>query len=157
MFQLETRSKTGSKKKIAFLMISYLLPGCFLPLLLFKQNTDPTGFEFTFLTYLFYSLIISFTLSSELDNLLVTQTEVEIFNSLPVDDRLIVRAKLYMLNRYVMMLTIPLFVPGATYYYMFMHSVPRAVMYFAAGFMLCYFLVNMLMLIYASAVKMFKA
>jgi hypothetical protein len=157
LFKLETRSRSGSKRKMAFLMITYLLPGCFLPLLLIKQNTDPTGFEFTFLTYLFYSLVIAFTISGELDNLLITRTEAEIFNAMPLDDRLLVRAKLFMLNRYIMMLAIPLFVPGATYYYFIMKSVPRSVMYFVAGYMSCYFTVSILLFLYAAAIKIFKA
>lgn len=157
LFKLETRSRSGSKRKMAFLMISYLLPGCFLPLLLIKQNTDPTGFVFTFLTYLFYSLVVAFTISGELDNLLITQTEVEIFNAMPIDDRLLVRAKLFMLNRYIMMLAIPLFVPGAVYFYFILKSVPRSIMYFLAGYMLCYFTVSILLFLYAGAIKIFKA
>ena len=98
LFKMETRSRSGSKRKMIFLMISYLLPGLFLPFLLYKQNTDPTGFEFTFLTYLFYGLIVAFTISSELDNLLVTRNEAEIFAAMPLEDGLLVRAKLYMLS-----------------------------------------------------------
>jgi hypothetical protein len=157
LFRLETRSKSGSRRKLIFLMSSYLLPGIFLPLLLYKQNTDPTGFEFTFLTYLFYSLIVCFTVSSELDNLIVTQTETEIFTAMPVDDRLLVRAKMFMLVRYLLVLIIPLFTPGAVYYYFMLKSVPRSIMYFAAGFMLCYFTVNLLLLLYGMAIKTFKA
>lgn len=156
LFKMETRSRSGSKRKMIFLMFSYLLPGLFLPFLLFKQNTDPTGFEFTFLTYLFYGLIVAFTVSSELDNLLITRNEAEIFAAMPLDDGLLVRAKLFMLGRYLWLLTIPLFLPGAFYYYLMMKSIPRSIMYFAAGYMLCYFTVNMLVLIYAAAIKIFK-
>ena len=156
LLKLETRGRAGTGKKIVFLMITYLLPGCFLPLLLVKQNTDPTGFEYTFLTYLFYSLIISFTISSELDNLIVSKNESDIFSALPVSGRLVAGAKMFMLNRYIFILAIPLFTPGAVFYYSMMRSVPRSIMYFMAGYMMCFFTVNILLLVYSVALRILK-
>ncbi len=156
LLKLETRGRAGTGKKIVFLMITYLIPGCFLPLLLVKQNTDPTGFEYTFLTYLFYSLIISFTISSELDNLIVSKNESDIFSAMPVSGRLVARAKMYMLNRYIFILTIPLFAPGAVFYYTMMRSVPRSIMYIIAGYMMCFFTVNILLLVYSIALRILK-
>ncbi len=156
LLKLETRNRAGSEKKILFLFISYLIPGCFLPFMLARQNVDPTGFEYTFLTYLFYTLIISFTVSSELDNLIVSQNETDIFSALPVDSGLLAGAKSYMLNRYIFMLVIPLFGPGAVFYYRMMNSVPRAIMYFAAGYMLCMFTINSALLVYSIALRVLK-
>src|SRR5436190_23201847 len=101
LFKLETRSKNGSNRKLLFTMVSYMVPGLFLPLLLLKQNSDPTGYEFTFLSYLLYSLIFAFTITTELDNQVISKAEIDIFTSMPVDDELIIRAKLYVILRYV--------------------------------------------------------
>ena len=113
LFKLETRSKSGSNRKLLFTMISYMIPGLFIPFLLFKQNTDPTGFEFTFLTYLFYSLILSFTIITELDNLVISKAEIDIFTSMPIDDNIIVRAKLSVINKYVFLVRFPCLFPAA--------------------------------------------
>lgn len=157
MLKLETRSKSGSNRKLILLNISYLIPGFFLPWLLLKQNTDPTGFEFSFLTYLFYSLILCFTIITELDNLIISKTEAEIFSSMPVDDRLMVNAKMYMITRYIAFLSAPLLLPGSIFYYMIMRSFPRTVMYLIAGFMLFFFILNILALLYCVALKVLRA
>ena len=157
LLKLETRSKTGSSRKLLLLNIAYLLPGIFLPLLLLKQNTDPTGFEYSFLTYMFYSLILSFTVISELDNIIISKTEAEIISFLPVANNLLTGAKMYMLLRYTLFLTLPLLVPGGLIYYSFMRSFPRTLMYMASGFMLLLFVVNIITLLYSIALRIFKS
>jgi len=117
LIKLETRSRSGSSRKLVLIYISYLLPGLFIPWLLIKQNSDPTGFEYAFLSYLLYSVTIIFTLINDLDNLVISKSEVEIFTVLPADDRLIVRAKMYMMMRYFTFLSIPLLIPGSLFYY----------------------------------------
>ncbi len=153
LFKLETRSRSGSNKKLLFTMFTYMLPGLFLPFLLAKQNADSTGFEFVFLTYLFYSLLISFTIITELDNLVISKAETNIFSSMPIEDELIVRGKLYVIIRYVFILSVPLLIPGSIYFYLLLKSFPRTVMYFIAGFMLCLFLAYTLILLYSIALK----
>jgi hypothetical protein len=157
LLKLETRSKNGSNRKLLLLNISYLLPGIFLPMLLFKQNTDHTGFEFSFITFLFYSLILSFTIISELDNIIISKSETELLSSLPIDDNLLVRAKMFMLTRYILFLSLPLLIPGSVFYYFLIKSVPRAIMYIAAGAMLFYFIVYLVILFYSMALRVFRS
>ncbi len=155
--KLETRSKDGSGRKLILVLFSYLLPGVLLPLLLFKQNADPTGYDYSFLTFLFFSLVIAFSIVSEFDNILISKTEAELFSSLPLDDELIVHAKMYVLWRYVFITTLPLLIPGSVFFYLLMHSVPRALLYFISGQMMCLFLVYTLLLLYSIAMKIFKS
>lgn len=157
LLKLETRSKTGSNRKLLLLNISYLLPGLFLPWLLVKQNTDPTGFEFSFLTFLFYSLILAFTIITELDNLIISKTEADLLTSMPIDDGLLARAKMYMITRYTIFLCIPLLLPASIFYYSLIRSFPRTFLYIFSGFMLCFFTVNILILVYSAALRIFKA
>jgi hypothetical protein len=154
--KIETRSRDGSRRKMALLVFSFLLPGIFLPLLLFKQSTDPSGFEFTFLTYLFYSLIIAFTVINEFDNLIISSTEAEVITALPLDDELLVNAKLFVILRYVFFISLPLLIPGSIYYYLVLKSGVRSVLYFVSGFMLFLFLINILLLLYSIALRNFK-
>lgn len=154
--KIETRSRDGSRRKMALLVFSYLLPGIFLPLLLFKQSTDPSGFEFTFLTFLFYSLIICFTVVSEFDNLIISSTEVDVITAMPLDDELLINAKLFVLLRYVFFISLPLLVPGSIYYYLALRSEVRSILYFVSGFMLFLFLINILLLLYSLALRNFK-
>lgn len=157
LLKLETRSKNGSGKKLLLINLSYLIPGLFLPWILVKQNADPTGFQFSFLTFLFYSLILAFTIISELDNLVISRSEAEILSAMPIDDKLIVRAKMYMLQRYITFLCLPLLLPGSIFYYSLMRSVPRAIMFILAGFMMCFLTVNLLVMLYAMAIRTFRA
>lgn len=157
LLKLETRSRNGSNRKLLLLNISYLLPGIFLPLLLSKQNTDHTGFEYSFITFLFYSLILSFTVISELDNIIISKSETELLSSLPIDDSLLVRAKMFMLTRYIFFLSLPLLIPGSLFYYLMLKSIPRAIMYFAAGEMLFYFIVYLIILAYSMALRVFRS
>ncbi len=157
LLKLETRGKSGSNRKLLLLNISYLLPGIFLPWLLVKQNTDPTGFEFSFLTFLFYSLILSFTIITELDNLIISKTEADLLTSMPIDDALLARAKMYMISRYLVFLCIPLLLPGSVFYYSLIKSFPRTFLYIFSGFMLCFFTVNILILLYSAALRIFKS
>ena len=157
LLKLETRSKTGSGRKMLYLNISYFIPGVFLPWLLLKQNSDPTGFQFSFLTFLFYTLIISFTVITELDNLIISKTESEILSAMPIDNRVLINAKMYMITRYLIMLSAPLLLPGSIFYYSLMRSFPRALLFLISAFMLCYFIVNILILLYSAALRIFKA
>lgn len=157
LLKLETRSRTGSNRKLLLLNITYLLPGIFLPLLLVKQNTDPTGFEYSFLTFLFFSLILTFTVITELDNLIVSRTEAEIFSAMPIDNGLLVNAKMFVITRYTFFLSLPLLLPGSFFYYTIMRSFPRTFVYFISGFMLLFFTVNILILLYSMALRNFKA
>jgi hypothetical protein len=157
LLKLETRSKTGSNKKLLLLNISYLLPGIFLPWLLVKQNADATGFEFAFITYLFHSLILAFTVITELDNIIISKNESELLSSMPINDSLLARAKMYMVSRYVIFLTFPLLIPGSIYYYLISDSFSRSFLYLVAGFMLCYFTVNVIIFLYSAALRVFKS
>ncbi|MCI0450536.1 MAG: hypothetical protein L0Y79_12275 [Chlorobi bacterium] len=157
LLKLETRSKSGTNRKLLLLNISYLIPGILLPWILTKQNTDPSGFEFIFVSYFFFTLIILFTIITELDNLIISGSESEIFSSMPIDDPLLVNAKMYMFLRYSFFLTSPLLVPGSVYFYFMMKSLPRAFLYFASGFLLIFFLINILILLYSAALRIFKS
>jgi len=157
LLKLETRSKTGSGKKMLYLNISYFIPGVFLPWLLLKQNADPTGFQFSFLLFLFYSLILSFTVITELDNIIISKTESEILSAMPIESRLLINAKMYMITRYLLLLSLPLLVPGSIYYYFLMRSFPRALLFFISAFMMCFFIINLLILLYMAALRIFRA
>ena len=157
LLKLETRSKTGSGRKMLYLNISYFIPGVFLPWLLLKQNADPTGFQFSFITFLFYSLIIAFTIITELDNLITSKTETEVLAAMPIDNRLLVNAKMYMVTRYLLLLSLPLLVPGSIYYYAIMRSFPRALLFYLSAFMLCFFITNILILLYSAAIRTFRS
>ncbi|MEO8512089.1 MAG: hypothetical protein ABI543_00885 [Ignavibacteria bacterium] len=157
LLKLETRSKTGSGRKMLYLNISYFIPGVFLPWLLLKQNADPTGFQFSFLLFLFYTLILSFTVITELDNIIISKTEAEILSALPIESRVLINAKMYMITRYLMLLSLPLLVPGSVYYYFMMKSLPRAFLFFISAFMICFFVINLLILLYSAALRIFKA
>lgn len=156
LLKLETRSHDGSKRKLIMLLISYLLPGIFLPFLLYKQNPDPTGFEFSFLTYLFFSLALSFTIISEFDNLIVSKTEIDIFTAMPIDDELVVNAKLYGIFRYIFIISLPLLVPASFYYYNISGSISSALLYFISGYALCLFVIYILLFFYAAASRILK-
>ncbi|RPI13099.1 MAG: hypothetical protein EHM58_19110 [Ignavibacteriae bacterium] len=156
LFKLETRSNDGSKRKLFMLFISFLLPGLFLPFLLYKQNPDPTGFQFAFLTYVFFSLVLSFAVISEFDNLIMSKTEIDIFTALPVDDEIIVSAKMYGIIRYIFIMSLPLLLPSGVYYYLILRSFPRAVIFFISGFFLCLFVINILLFIYSIALRKLK-
>ncbi len=156
LLKLETRNRSGSTKKIVILFISYLLPGLFLPFLLFKQSVDPTGFQYVFMTYLFFTVLLCFTVISELDNLIVSKTEVDLFGTLPLDDNIIVNAKMYMIIRYLLLLTVPLLLPGSVFYYFMVKSIPRVVLYYLSGLILAQFTVNILLLIYCFALNSFR-
>lgn len=156
LFKLETRTRTGSIRKIVILMFSYLIPGWFLPFLLFKQNTDPTGYEYVFLTYLFFTVILSFTIISELDNIIITRSESEIFSILPLEEATIVNAKMYVIIRYLALLAVPLLLPGSFYYFFIVKSFQRVLLYYLSGFILSLFIVNLIMLIYCIALMNFK-
>ena len=157
LLKLETRSRTGSGRKLIFLIISYLIPGIFLPWILARQNTDPTGFEYTFLTFLFYSLILSFTIITELDNLIISRSEAEITAALPVNNSTLVNAKMYVITRYIALLSLPLLLPGSIFYYTIMKSIPRAIGYIISGYMLSFFVINILVLLYSAALRLFRS
>lgn len=157
LLKLETRSKTGSNKKLLLLNISYLIPGIFLPWLLLKQNSDPTGFEFTFITYLFYSLILAFTVITEMDNIIISKSETELLTAMPISDKLLARAKIYMLSRYTIFLTLPLLIPGSLYYYLLSNSFSRSFLYLVSGFMMCYLTVNIITFLYSTALRIFRS
>ena len=156
LLKLETRSRTGTNRKLLLIYISYLIPGMFIPWLLIKQNTDPTGFEYTFLSFLLYSITIVFTIINELDNLVISKSEAEVFTALPVDDKLIVNAKMYMMLRYFTFLSIPLIIPGSIFYYFIVQSFLRVFMYAVSGLMLILFLAFLITLLYTAALVLIK-
>jgi hypothetical protein len=156
LFKLETRSRSGSNRKIIILIFSYLLPGLFLPYVIFKQSVDPTGYEYAFLTYLFFTVILSFTFISELDNLVISKTETDVFSTLPVEDEIIVSAKIYVIIRYLLILSLPLFIPGSILYYFIVRSVPRILLYYFSGLILAQFIVNVILLVYCIALMNFR-
>ncbi len=157
LLKLELRGKTGSGKKMLLLNASYFLPGVFLPWLLLKQNTDPSGYQFSFILFLFYSLIIAFTLISELDNLITSKTETEILAVLPIESNIILSAKMHMITRYLFLLSMPLVLPGSIYFYALIKSFPRAVMFYTAAMMLIFFTAYIILLLYSVVLKLFRA
>jgi hypothetical protein len=157
LLKLETRSKTGSNRKLLLLNLTTTIPGIAIPWLLIKQTTDPTGFEFSFITFLFYSLILMFTVVSELDNLVISKTEAEIFSAMPINDNLMVNAKMFMIWRYVTFLSLPMLLPGSIFYYSILRSYPRALVYILSGFMLFFFITNVLILLYSAALRIFRS
>lgn len=156
LLKLETRNRSGSAKKIVILFISYLLPALFLPFLLFRQSADPAGFQYVFLTYLFITVLLCFTVISELDNLIVSKTEIELFGTLPLDDNIITGAKMYMIIRYLFIITIPLLLPGSFLYYFVVKSIPRCILFYFSGLMLAVFTANIVILVYCLALRSFK-
>lgn len=156
LLKLETRSRSGANRKLLLLNISYLLPGIFLPWLLVKQSTDASGFEYVFFTYFFYSLILAFTFITELDNLIISKTEADLLSSMPIEDKLLIRAKMYMILRYLIFLSVPLLVPGGVFFYFIVKSFPRALLYVISGFMLLYFITNLMILVYSAALRYLK-
>jgi len=156
LLKLETRSRTGSNRKLFIIYITYLIPGVFIPWVLIKQNLDAGGFEFTFLSFLLYSITICFTIINELDNIIISKSEAELFSAMPVNNRLIVSGKTYMMLRYYLYLSIPLLLPGSIYYYSLVRSFPRAILYLISGFLLILFIANIITLMYAAALKFLK-
>ena len=153
LYKQEIRGRDGSKKKLILLFFSYILPGIFLPLLLSGQNTDPTGLEYSFLTYLFFSVILAFTTITEFDNLILSKTEIDLFTSLPIDDELIVYAKLRVILRYLFVISIPLLLPGSIFYFFIIRSALRSLLYYISGMMLFVFLVNIFLMLYGMILK----
>jgi ABC-2 type transport system permease protein len=152
-FRLETRSKDGSFKKLLLLFISFSIPGILLPLILAKNISDTTGFTYSFISFLFYSMIIAFTIISELDNIVVTKNEVNLLTILPVQDEVVVKAKMIVLYRYVFIIVIPLLIPGGLFYYLQTKSVIFSLLFLFAGFNLCLFIVYVIILLYSVAVN----
>ena len=156
LLKLETRGSTGTNRKLFIIYFTYLIPGVFIPWLLNKQNMDVTGFEYSFITYLLYSITICFTIINELDNIIISKSEAELFSALPIDDKLIISGKMYMMLRYYLFLSIPLLLPGSIYYYSLLKSFPRVLLYLVSGFMMILFISNIITLIYILAVKLLK-
>ena len=156
LLKLETRSRTGSNRKLLIIYFTYLIPGFFIPWILLKQNLDADGFEFAFLSFLLYSITICFTIINELDNIIISKSEAEIFSAMPIDSKLIVTGKMYMMLRYYLYLSIPLLLPGSIFYYSLVRSFPRMLLYLISGFLLILFISNITTLIYAAALKFLK-
>ncbi len=152
---MELKSRDGSIKKLLLLFISYSLPGWFLSVLLFRQNIDPTGFEFAFLTFLFFSMILCFTILSELENLIITKTEAELLGIMPIDDNTAAGAKMYVIVMYLAVLTLPLMLPGSIFYYLIVKSIPRAFLYYVSGYIMCVFIVSVILLLYSFLIRSF--
>jgi hypothetical protein len=157
LLKLETRSKTGSGRKLVILYITYLIPGVFIPWLLLQQNQDVSGFEFSFITYLLYSITICFTIINDLDSIIISKSEAELFNILPLTDKMIVDGKMYMMFRYYLFLSIPLLLPGSIYYYSLLKSFPRVLLYLLSGFMMILFISNIITLVYTAALKILNS
>lgn len=135
------------------LNFSFFIPGVILPLLILHQNTDPTGFNFSFICFTIYLLIISFTLISEADNLITSKTESEVLTVMPINTNILVRAKMFMYTRYLFLLSFPLFLPGSIFYYYLFRSLPRAVVFYISAYMLCYFICLVILFLYSAAVN----
>jgi hypothetical protein len=151
--KLETRNRKGSRAKLLLMLISYLIPGIFLPYFIYKQNIDPTGFEFAFLTFLFFSMIFAFTMVSEFDNLVISKTELDILSVMPVDIVTVVKAKLTVIFRYVLIITIPLLLPSFLIYSRITGSFYYAWLYYLSGLMFFFFIVYILLFIYSALLK----
>lgn len=156
LLKIETRGRDGSIKKLIILFISYSLPGWFLPVMLYNQNIDPTGFEYAFLTYLFFSVILCFTILSELDNLILSKTESELLGILPISSSTVAGAKMYVITRYLLFLTLPLMLPGSMFYYLIVKSVPRALLYYFSGYIMCLFITCVILLFYSFLLRSFR-
>jgi hypothetical protein len=154
--KVELRSKDGSARKLFMLLIAYLLPGLVFPFLIYKQNTDPTGFQFTFLTFLFYSMIMAITSVMEMDNLVISKSERDMLAYFPLRDELIVTAKLYVIRRYAFIISLPLLIPGAFYYFVLLRSVTHAILYLVSGILLTFFVLSLLLLLYSFTFRLLK-
>lgn len=152
-FRLETHSRNGSNTKLFLMFLSYFVPGILVPLLLFKQNQDPNGYEYAFVTYLFFSVVAIFTVISEFDNMVISKSEHEVLSLLPVSDNLIVEAKLQLVLKYVSLICVPLLLPSATFYTIILNSFKFGVLYFVSGFAMLLFFVSLLLLIYVIVLK----
>jgi hypothetical protein len=155
--KLEFRGKDGSAKKIILVLLSYFVFGFMVSFFTYEQTLDSTGFEFAFLTYLLFSIVIIFAAMTELDNLIISAAEIEILSMLPIDNNVIAKAKLYMLGLYIFTVSIPLLLPGSYFFYLGVRSVPHAVMYAAGGFLLFIFLMHLLLLVYSIALRNVRA
>lgn len=131
LLKMETRGRTGSGRKMLLLNLSFFIPGLFLPYILFKQNADPTGYQFAFAAFMFYSLITAFTILTELDNLITSKTEAEIITVMPVDTSILVNAK----NVYAQQVPAPSYCsPAAAGKYILLCNIKIS----AAGFIVLY-------------------
>jgi len=64
---------------------------------------------------------------------------------------------MYVILRYLFVLSLPLMVPGSIFYYFIAKSLPRAFLYYASGYVMCLFVTNVLLLIYSFVLRNFKA
>lgn len=156
LLKLETRSANGSYSKLILLLTVQIIPGMFIPFLLYKQTADTSGFQFTLLTFTFYSLIILFNIVSQLDNLVLNQNEAELYTNILIDNTLISKAKIYFLNRYIFLLSLPLLLSGNIFYYQMTKSILRSVVYFGSGLMFFLFLSSITLFIYSLLLRNLK-
>lgn len=155
--KLEFRGKDGSAKKIMLVLLSYFVLGFMVSFLVYQQSLDSTGFEFTFLTYLLFSIAIIFAVITELDNLIISVPEIETLSILPIEYRVIVEAKLYSYGPFMLIHCAPLLLPGSYFFYLNVRSVPHTLLYVAGGLMLLVFLMCLLILIYSIALRNVRA
>src|ERR1051325_2581616 len=154
LFRLETRSSDGSTKKLIYLLLTYLIPGMFISFLILKQSQDSTGFQFAFLTYLLFTVLILFTLTTEFDNLLMSKTESDVLTNLPLTGDMISLAKVkYVFPRYLFFLTVPLLLPSSFYYYIIVKSLPLTITYYIHGYLICMFFSAIVLLLYSILIK----
>jgi len=149
--KLELRSKDGSARKTILVSLSYLVAGFFVSFLVYRQSFDASGLEFAFLSYLLFSILMIFVAVSELDNLVISPVEAEVLAVLPIQDKIVARAKLYVLIRYVFVAALPLLLPGAAFFQLRVSLLVLTILYIAAGFLLFVFLLSLLVLLYAIA------
>ncbi|MCX7878708.1 MAG: hypothetical protein N2510_08745, partial [Ignavibacteria bacterium] len=154
LLKLEIRSSDGSLKKLFLINLSFLLPGIFIPWLLNMQKASP--FEFGFVTFLLFSLLMIFTVINEIDNILLSKNESEIFRSLPLGPQILSGAKMFMLTRFTLLMALPLLVPSSVFYYLNSGSFKLSLVYIINGYIASYFLINITILLYASAVRNFR-
>ncbi len=156
LLKLETRSANGSYSKLILLLCVQIIPGMFIPFLIYTQIADTSGFQFAMLTFTFYALIILFNIVSQLDNLVLNQSEAELYTNIPIDNTLIAKAKIYFLNRYIFLLSLPLLLSGNIFYYQMTKSILRSVIYFGSGLMFFLFLSCITLFIYSVLLRNLK-
>ena len=92
----------------------------------------------------------------EMDNLVISKNETDMLGCFPLPDDLIVGGKLYVIRRYVFIISLPLLIPGAFYYFVLLHSAAHSIIYVVSGILLAFFVLSILLLSYSFTLRHLK-
>lgn len=154
LLRLETRSSDGSLRKLFLVNLSFLFPAILTSGLMYMQKVS--AFEFSFINFLLFSLLMIFSIINELDNILLSENECEIYSTVPLSCKILSGAKMYMLTRLVLLMAIPLYIPSGVFYFLLSNSIGLSFVYVINGYVAGYFIINIVVLLYAVAVRNFK-